>query len=213
MSSQAILNTVAKRNAAARDRAQPNKRSRRKAATDPGGMQALERDTATLNESARQVDGVTEVDRESHPSTWKRSTALDAPPPRPGFIQRWVRRKLDGKDDTENYDRYIEEGWRPRKPLTVKRGHSLTTTRNQSNAQEIVKRGHVLMELSEKQAQQRQEFYQGSLDRQTKAVENELFADNRGAAGRVMPIEDATVKSRAALARRRVRAPAADESE
>lgn len=213
MSTEAILNTVRKRQDANVQRVQTSKRRARKAATDPGGLHAEERETGTNNESARQLDESTDVQRENFPSTWKRSTALEAPPPRPGFVQRWVRRKLAGQDDTENYDRYMEEGWRPRKPSTVKRGHSLTTTKNQSSGQEIVKRGHVLMELPQALADQRAAFYSNSLDRQTKAVENELFADNKGQVGRVMPLTDATIKSRAALARRRPRAAADDDQD
>jgi hypothetical protein len=209
----AILDTVKKRSEAAIQRKRTTKQRARRSADDPGGLQALERDTATNNESARQLDETTEIQRDNAPSTWKRATALEAPPQRPGFVQRWVRIKSNGADDTENYDRYIEEGWRARKPLTVKRAHSLTTTRNQAHAQMIVKRGHVLMELTEAAANQRKKFYQGSLDRQTKALENELFADNTGAARRVMPLTDATVKSRAALARRRQRSPAADDAD
>lgn len=211
MSSQAVMDAVQKRRAALVGNATTNKQRRKRRGDDPGGMHEVKREVATENESARQADSVTEVDRDSPPSGWKRATALNAPEERPGFTQRWVRIRTGGQDDTENYDRYVEEGWRARKPSTVKRAHSLTTTRNGAYAQMIVKRGHVLMELPEKLVEERRRFYQGSLDRQTRAAENELLKDNRGVAGRVMPITDATITSRASLARRRPRSPAADE--
>ncbi len=211
--SEAIINTVRQRTAQKAQLAQNAKRNKRRAASDPGGLHAEERETATLNESARQLDTSMDVERENFPSTWRRATALEAPPPRPGFVQRWVRTKSNGVDDTENYDRYITEGWRPRKPSTVPRGHSLATTKSDKNGQLIVKKGHVLMETTEDIKRQRDAFYSKSLDRQTKAVEQELFTDNKGHAGRVMPLTDATVKSRAALARRRPRAAADDDNE
>ena len=210
-STEQIMDTVKKRRADAANRAAPQNRKRRAAATDPGGLHAMQRDTAVNNESARQVDDTTSLDRDNFPSTWRRSTALDAPPPRQGHIQRWVRIKSNGQDDSENHARYLEEGWRDRKPSSVPKSHSLATRRSQGNAQQIVKRGHILMELPQALADQRNAHYRGALDRQTKAVENELFKDNQGAAGRVMPVTDATVKSRAVLARRRPRAAAADE--
>jgi hypothetical protein len=208
---QAILDTVKKRQERVTSDKVTRKSRGKRRGDDPGGLHAIERETANINESARQADSVTEVDRDNPPSGWKRATALQAPPPRPGFVQRWVRIKSAGQDDTENYERYLEEGWRVRKPSTVPRAHSLATTKSSNNGQMIVKRGHVLMELTESANNQRKAFYQGSLDRQTRAAENELLSDNKGAAGRVMPLTDATIKSRAALAKRRPRSPAADE--
>lgn len=212
-SSAEILETVQKRNADKTRRAQPANRkgAKKRGAQDPGGLHAEERDTANNNESARQVDASHDVDRDNFPSTWKRATALDAPPPRPGMVQRWVRIKNGSGEDTENYDRYIAEGWRARKPSTVPKSHLLTTSKNQAHAQMIVKKGHVLMETTERLNDQRNAFYKGSLDRQTKAAQAELYKDNQGQAGVVMPLTDTTIKSRATLARRRPRSAAADE--
>lgn len=210
-SSKAILETVQQRQGAAVEKKKTSRQRARRAAGDVGGQHEVIRNTAAANESARQLDSKSDVQRDNPPSTWKRSTALDAPDPRPGFVQRWVRIKANGQDDHENYISRYEEGWRARDPKTVPRAHLLTTTKTIDNVQMFVKRGHVLMELTEAAAKQRKEFYQGALDRQTKAVENDLWNDNKGAAGRVMPIRDATITSRATLARRRPRSAAADE--
>ncbi len=210
MSSKTILETMANREADKANRAQPRNRkgSKKRSAQDPGGLHADVRQTATLNESARQVDESNVDDRDNFPSTWKRATALDAPPPRPGMAQRWVRIKSGGVDDTENYDRYYQEGWRARKPSTVSKSHSLTTSRNPAHAEMIVKKGHVLMETTQVLVDQRNAFYKGSLDRQTKAAETELMAEQTGRTKELMPLTDATITSRASLARRRPRVAA-----
>ena len=52
---------------------------------------------------ARQYETWDDVDihaEEAKP--WVRPTSLDAPPPRPGFVQRWIRVGMNGKDDPTN---------------------------------------------------------------------------------------------------------------
>lgn len=44
---------------------------------------------------------------------------LDAPPPRPGYVQRWVRVLVDGRQDI-NVIQSGREGWRPRKEALPK---------------------------------------------------------------------------------------------
>lgn len=53
---------------------------------------------------------------------WINPTSLDAPAPRPGHVQRWVR---DGSSptaddrDVAHYMRKVREGWSPRDPATI----------------------------------------------------------------------------------------------
>ena len=42
-------------------------------------------------------------DEESRPQTnWSPPSLLDAPPPRPGFVQRWVSTSIQGRDTPDN---------------------------------------------------------------------------------------------------------------
>ena len=50
---------------------------------------------------------------------WRRPMSLDAPPPRPGMAQRWVRVETRNEVDRMNLSGKMREGWRPRDPSTV----------------------------------------------------------------------------------------------
>lgn len=139
------------------------------------------------NSSARQADSVSEIDRDAdHPTTWQRSSNLSAPTTRPGMTQKWVRYR--GKSDTgaevqdtDNLERHYEEGWRPRKRETVRRGHELTAAPNDKFASCYVKRGLILMEIPEKLAIQRRRFYQKNADRMTEGIDRNMFRINHPA--------------------------------
>lgn len=147
---------------------------------------------------ARQVDDVADIDRDSElPATWRRSSILDAPAPRPGFVNRWVRYK-DGKDeDTDNLENMLEQGWRPVRRATAKRGHSLTADSKGKYGQYIVKRGLMLMELPEALATQRAKHFRIKRDRMTEAIDRDLFKLNHRAMPLLKP-ERATHTTRSA---------------
>src|SRR3954462_15107629 len=50
---------------------------------------------------------------------WKNPTNLDAPPPRPGYRQRWVRISIRGAEDNANISKAFREGWKKREWDTV----------------------------------------------------------------------------------------------
>jgi hypothetical protein len=51
--------------------------------------------------------------------TWAPANTLDAPPPRPGMEQRWIRFQLGDKNDPRNWSRKTRERWSPRRLETV----------------------------------------------------------------------------------------------
>lgn len=139
-------------------------------------------DVHVENESARQVDQAEEIDRDSElPTAWRRSSDLDAPEPRPGYVQRWVRCKAGGQEDTDNLEKMLDHGWRPVKRTAAKRVHELTANLNGKFAQYIVKRGLILMELPEKLAAQRGQFYRRKKNLMTQAIDRDLFKLNHPA--------------------------------
>jgi len=161
-------------------------RKKRKTTPDSQQTHALDNDSVHVqNESARQVDSVEQIDRDSElPTSWKRPSILGAPDPRPGFVQRWVRYKVGADEDTDNLEKMLEQGWRPRKRSTGKRVHELTADLKGKYGQYIVKRGLMLMELPESLAAQRRAYYRRRLDRMTESIDRDLFKENN----RVMPL-------------------------
>lgn len=66
---------------------------------------------------------------------WRSPMALDAPPARPGFSQRWIRTTYrDGgmQSDTTNLNNKSRAGWQPRDPSTIPEGELFSSLSTQS---------------------------------------------------------------------------------
>ena len=69
------------------------------------------------------ADGRNTPRMETSDLTWRPPTSLDAPQPRPGYAQRWIRTGFRGGEmDTINVQGKDREGWRPRDPKTINPG-------------------------------------------------------------------------------------------
>ena len=83
---------------------------------------------------------------EEYPDDFEPPELLDAPDPRPGFVQRWVSTHIAGVPDVRNMARKANVGWRPRSKDTVKAGiHAPTIAHGQFEGR-IGVEGMVLME-------------------------------------------------------------------
>lgn len=67
---------------------------------------------AKADARAREPQRAREID-------WQPANTLDAPPPRPGMEQRWIRYMLQNENDPRNWSRKTRERWAPRKMDTV----------------------------------------------------------------------------------------------
>lgn len=144
-----------------------------------------ETDVHEDSESARQADSRTEVDRDSEvPNSWRLPTLLDAPPARPGMVNRWVRLKAGSDEDAEHFEAMLEEGWRPVKRSRVKRVHELTASTHGKYGQYYVKRGLILMEMPERLQIQRNRYFSQQQKDMNRGVDRSLFKVNH----RVMPL-------------------------
>lgn len=133
-------------------------------------------DVHVENQSARQVDEAVEIDRDSElPQSWRRPSQLDAPAPRPGYKQRWVRYRSGNQEDADNLDKMLDQGWRPVKRSAASRVHELTADLRGKYGQYIVKRGLILMEMPEKLVAQRNKHYRTKLRQMTQAIDRDLF--------------------------------------
>lgn len=123
-----------------------------------------------LNDSSSQADARQDIDRDSEQTeSWSRPHKLDAPDPRPGYVQRLVRL------DNDNLDRRIQEGWIPRKRASAKQGHELTSDRNSKYSLYYVMSGMILCEMPEEKARQRNDFYRKKQLRMTESIDRDLF--------------------------------------
>lgn len=126
------------------------------------------------------------TDRQHDNLNWSRTSNLEAPPARPGYVQQWIRYEVGGKYDEANVKRKLfgTEGWRPRSTETVDGGYSPATTRHPSLGNIIAAAGMVLCERPERMQRQRDAFYKRKLDGQMDAVNHNLFREQHSA----MPI-------------------------
>lgn len=177
-------------------------------------IHGVDRDTSSANSSSRGIDGKDALDREADiPTQWQRPSVLDAPDPRPGYVQRWVRYKAGNQEDQENIEKAMDQGWRPRERSTVKRGHELTAKSSGQYGKYYVKRGLMLMEMPEKLAQQRAKFYRKKLLTMTKSVDQDMLKDNNSVMPLLKPRRKTRVTVRASRGSLDANVPGDDEKE
>lgn len=134
----------------------------------------------------REMDDLYDTEADNEVREWRRASALDAPPARPGYVNRFVRVRLGDARDMARWNAAQREGWRPVKASSVS-SHSLPTTQLSNGLEVIGVEDLVLCEMPEKVFQQRQEFYRDKLDAQNQAIERQLrevsAASNVGSSG------------------------------
>lgn len=131
------------------------------------------------NDSSRQADATSRISRDSDlPTTWIRPSTLLAPPPRPGYMNRWIRFRAGNDEDRDNLDKAMSQGWRPIPKTRLRNEHELTANLEGKYGKYVVKRGLILMELPEDLWLQRQEYYTGKQRKMTESIDRNLFAEN-----------------------------------
>jgi len=120
------------------------------------------------------------VERDAHDAPWSRPAELEAPKPRPGYTQRWIRIRLGTDDDARNSMRKFREGWLPRSVESVPGGYAPPTFSHARLGEVIGVEDLILCEMPIKKAMQRNAFYQSKVDRMIEGVENDLRNVQRG---------------------------------
>ena len=110
---------------------------------------------------------------------WRRPSMLEAPPPRPGFVQRWIRSAIGASSDPKNVSQRFREGWRPRSADSVPRGYQPPTILHGKFGEVIGVEGNILCEMPVKMARQREEFYARKTNQQTRAIEQDVHKVER----------------------------------
>jgi hypothetical protein len=166
-------------------------------------------DVHRLNDSDRQLDAQDHIERDSElPAQFHEAKRLDAPPPRPGYAQRWCAFRKGSEEDQENFDTMLEEGWRPvRRSKTRRALHELAASSQGTLGQYYVKRGMILMEVPEKLKIQRDRYFRDLNKRQNDGVNKSMFKVNN----RIMPLLQPERSTRASLRARKGRLEVAED--
>lgn len=134
-------------------------------------------------EAAHPTRAQDPVHETAHGDTWDRPweppSNLDAPPPRPGMAQRWVRTHIGNEEDTGNVQKKFREGWRPRRADSVPADFPMATIEEGRHAGCIGVHGMILCEMPMSRLQQASDYYDGIANSQMQRVQQDL-ADQRG---------------------------------
>ena len=126
---------------------------------------------------------VGEYDIDNEVTEWVRPSELEAPPARPGFVQRWIRIRLGQNRDTARLRKAMREGWRPVKASSMGHvaDHSLPIIQHDSlgEGDYIGAEDLLLCEMPERVNRQRLAFYKRKQARQTGAVERQIKGVHR----------------------------------
>jgi hypothetical protein len=131
---------------------------------------------------------------------WTRPSELEAPEPRPGYTQRWVRVRLGNEEDARNSMRKIREGWLPRSLDSCPEGYAPPTFLHSRLGNVIGVEDLILCEMPIKKAAQRNAHFMAKRDRMLEGIENDLRNVSRGG-----PRIAATTKTQ--VTKRRLRVP------
>lgn len=116
-------------------------------------------------------------EKEARRRPWAPPSRLDAPPPPPGYKNRWIRAEVAGQEDRVNVAGKLREGYE------LVRGEEhpdyvIPTAEDGRHAGVISVGGMLLARIPEETAQERTNYYQGKTKDQIQAVDNDLMKAN-----------------------------------
>lgn len=150
--------------------------------------------------SMQDALGAYGIDRDSMGDGWEKPNDLDAPEPRDGYTQRWIRVRLLSEEDAKNTIKMFRQGWLPRPLETVPDGYLPPTIQHAKLGGVIGVDDLILCEMPLKKAIQRNAYYQARQDRMVEGIENDIRKVDRHG-----PRIDMTNKTR--VTKRRLRIP------
>jgi len=131
----------------------------------------LPEEARTTQQDVMQSYGVS---RSAHDEPWKLPAELDAPEPRTGFTQRWIRIRMNGSEDAKNSMKKFREGWLPRSMDTVPEGYVPPNFLHPQLGGVIGVDDLILCEMPISKAKQRNAYYQSKKDRMIEGITNDL---------------------------------------
>lgn len=99
-------------------------------------------ETSDTEQDARNTPRMSHAD-----VAWRQPMSLDAPHPRLGYAQRWIRVSLrGGENDILNVQSKGRVGWTPRRPDTVPEGELFSSLSTNSNAHgDVIRVGNLVL--------------------------------------------------------------------
>lgn len=139
-------------------------------ATTRSSEQSDKRTRASRDQELRSANPV----HKKSEAPWTRAESLEAPDPRPGMRQKWVRTSVYGKEDMTNVMRKQREGWAPRRPDTVPKNFPVPTIQHGRLGDCIAVEGMILMEMPVTRVAARNKFFDAKKKLMTSAIEREI---------------------------------------
>lgn len=176
MSQQDVARKLAERRKA---NAEAGKTSKGKPRNTADALVHVENERVHDENTDRVVDDLYSVEAENEITEWRRHSDLDAPPPRPGYVNRFIRIRLGTVRDSARLRAALREGWRPVKASSVP-GNSLPTIHLSQFGDVIGVEDLILCEMPVRLHEQRKAEYGKKLNRQNSAIERQLDRESAG---------------------------------
>ena len=122
-------------------------------------------------------------EKSARPTSWRPPSLLDAPPAPPGYIHRWIRTEIFGKDDKPNVSKRIREGYEPVRADEYPDFECATIDEGRFEGV-IGVGGLILARLPIEVAKSRTDYFKAKTGDQMTAVDNDLMREQHPA----MPI-------------------------
>lgn len=121
-----------------------------------------------------------EDEDDDFPENWEPQGSLDAPTPRPGFTQHWVRMAILGQPDAQNLANRSHQGWRPRRVESVpeEERRRFPVFRDERLGDIIIREGLVLCEMPNRLVEKRNEHYRNKHTRQVNSLKDRIAEQN-----------------------------------
>lgn len=138
--------------------------------------------------SREQETRAAEQPNEVYADQWESPQMLDTKkiPPRPGYVQRWIRTKLRSEDDQTNVFKKINQGWSPRKLDSVPKG-SFIPNIDFDGVNVIGIHGMILMERPAETHERHAEYNRGITRSQMDAVQHDVHKVHEIGSGLTRP--------------------------
>ncbi len=159
--------------------------------TNDEDMMTRERPVALRHAAHTSRDAEFERPEELHVETnarrWINPTSLDAPKPRPGFVQRWIASDEDGS----HWMKKAREGWVPRDPATLSaQERQLYQTVKQAGGPDLIRVAKlVLCEMPIQVARSRKEALGLLQENQMKSIPESVQELTKRGGGQFGPVK------------------------
>ena len=116
-------------------------------------------------------------EKDSRRKPWKPPSTLDAPPAPEGYVHRWIRAEVMGKDDSKNMSARLREGFELVRADEYPdfQAPQLLEGKNKGV---IAVGGLLLARFPIESKEERDSYYRNRTQQQIDSIDNDLFAQN-----------------------------------